>query len=91
MGNYSLLQRIVLTQGSNPKLQADSLPAEPPGKSKNTAVGSLSLLQQIFPEEFTCNAVDTGSILKWGRSAGEGKRRAEIGKGREGKADNTQA
>ena len=28
--------------------QADSLPAEPPGKPKNTGVGSLSLLQQIF-------------------------------------------
>ena len=31
-----------------PTLQADSLPAEPPGKPKNTAVGSLSLLQRIF-------------------------------------------
>ena len=30
------------------ELQADSLPAEPPGKSKKTGVGSLSLLQQIF-------------------------------------------
>ena len=30
-------------------LQADSLPAEPPGKPKNTGVGSLSLLQRIFP------------------------------------------
>ena len=29
-------------------LQVDSLPAEPPGKPKNTGVGSLSLLQQIF-------------------------------------------
>ena len=29
----------------------DSLPAEPPGKSKNTGVGSLSLLQQIFPTQ----------------------------------------
>ena len=28
--------------------QADSLPAEPQGKPKNTEVGSLSLLQQIF-------------------------------------------
>ena len=26
----------------------DSLPAEPPGKPKNTGMGSLSLLQQIF-------------------------------------------
>ena len=29
-------------------LQADSLPAEPEGKPKNTGVGSLSLLQGIF-------------------------------------------
>jgi len=29
-------------------LKADSLPAEPPGKPKNTGVGSLSLLQWIF-------------------------------------------
>ena len=32
----------------SPTLQADSLPAEPPGKPKNTGVGSLYLLQQIF-------------------------------------------
>ena len=31
-----------------PALQADSLPAEPPGKPKNTRVGSLSPLQGIF-------------------------------------------
>ena len=30
-------------------LQMDSLPAEPQGKPKNTGVGSLSLLQGIFP------------------------------------------
>ena len=29
-------------------MQADSLPAEPQGKPKDTEVGSLSLLQQIF-------------------------------------------
>ena len=29
-------------------LQVDSLPSEPPGKPKNTGVGSLSLLQGIF-------------------------------------------
>ena len=28
----------------SPALQADSLPAEPPGKPQNTGVGSLSLL-----------------------------------------------
>ena len=33
---------------SSPTLQVDSLPAEPQGKSKNTGVGSLSLLQWIF-------------------------------------------
>ena len=32
----------------SPALQADSLPAEPQGKPKNTGVGSLSLLQLIF-------------------------------------------
>ena len=29
----------------------DSLPAEPQGKPKNTGVGSLVLLQQIFPTQ----------------------------------------
>ena len=29
-------------------MQADSLPAEPQGKPKNTGVGSLSPLQQVF-------------------------------------------
>ena len=33
----------------SPALQVDSLPAEPPGKPKNTGVGRLSLLQGIFP------------------------------------------
>ena len=32
----------------SPTVQADSLPAELPGKPKNIGVGSLSLLQQIF-------------------------------------------
>ena len=32
----------------SPTLQVDSLPAEPQGKPKNTGVGSLALLQQIF-------------------------------------------
>ena len=32
----------------SPALQADSLPAEPPEKPKNTGVGSLSLLQGIL-------------------------------------------
>ena len=29
-------------------VQADSLPSDPPGKSKNIGVGSISLLQGIF-------------------------------------------
>ena len=32
-------------------MQADSLPSEPPGKPKNTEVGSPSLLQGIFPTQ----------------------------------------
>ena len=36
------------SQSMSPALQADSLPAEAPGKPKNTGMGSLSLLQQIF-------------------------------------------
>ena len=35
----------------SPTLQADSLLAEPRGKHKNTGVGSLSLLQRIFPTQ----------------------------------------
>ena len=34
-----------------PALQANSLPAEPQGKPKNTGVGSLCLLQRIFPTQ----------------------------------------
>ena len=36
------------SQSRSPTLQADSLPAEPQEKPKNTEVGSLSLLQGIF-------------------------------------------
>ena len=35
----------------SPTLQAVSLPAKPPGKPKKTGVGSLSLLQEIFPTQ----------------------------------------
>ena len=35
------------------ELQVDSLPSESPGKPKNTGVGSLSLLQEIFPRNWT--------------------------------------
>ena len=33
----------------SPAWQADSLPADPPGKPKNTGVGCLCLLQGVFP------------------------------------------
>ena len=39
------------SQPRSPTLKADSLSAEPLGKPKNTGVGSLSLLQRIFPTQ----------------------------------------
>ena len=62
------------------RIQVDSLLAAPPGKAKNTGVGSLSLLQGIFPTEeskrvfcivcgfSTSTAGDLGSIPGLGRS-----------------------
>ena len=47
----TLLQGIFPALGikaRSPALRADSLPSEPPGKPKNTGVGSLSLLQGNF-------------------------------------------
>ena len=41
----------VRIESRSPTLQVGSLPAEPQGKPKNTRVGSLSLLQQIFPTQ----------------------------------------
>ena len=35
----------------SPTMRADSLPSEPPGKPKNTGIGSLSLLQGNFPNQ----------------------------------------
>ena len=45
-----------------PALQADSLPAEPPGKPKNTEMGSLCLLQQIFLTHVTEKRTQQGPI-----------------------------
>ena len=42
-------RQILYHEPRSPALQADSLPSEPPGKPKNTEVGSLSLLQGNFP------------------------------------------
>ena len=52
--SYPMLERVLPNPGIEPRspsLQADSLLAEPQGKPKNTEVGSLSLLQQIFPTQ----------------------------------------
>ena len=53
LGSLSLLQGISQPrdQTRSPTLQADSLPAEPPGKAKNTGVGNLPILQRIFPTQ----------------------------------------
>ena len=53
-GCHALLQGNLPNPGIKPRsptLQVDSLPTEPPGKPKNTGVGSLSLLQGIFPTQ----------------------------------------
>ena len=45
----------------SPTLQEDSLPAEPQGKSNNIGMGSLSLLQWIFPTQES----NQGLRFKW--------------------------
>ena len=44
-----------------------TLPAEPPGKPKDTGVGSLSLLQQIFPtqESNQVSCIAGGFFTSW--------------------------
>ena len=49
------------TEPRSPTLQADSLLFEPPGKPKNTGVGSLSLLQEIFLTQES-----NQGLLHWG-------------------------
>ena len=54
VGSLSFLRRNLPNPGIEPRsptLQADSLPAEPQGKLKNTGVGRLSLFQWIFLTE----------------------------------------
>ena len=54
VGSLSLLHGDLPKPGIEPRfpvLQAHSLPSEPPGKPKKTVVGSLSLLQRIFPTQ----------------------------------------
>ena len=54
-GQNTAVGKLFFVQGSSqprsPALQVDSLPAEPQGKPKNTGIGSLSLLQRIFPTQ----------------------------------------
>ena len=48
--------------------QADSLLSEPPGKPSNTGVGSLFLLQRIFPtQELNQGLLHCRQILYWGK------------------------
>ena len=52
MDSLSLLPGNLPDPGMEPRsptLQADSLPAEPPGKSKNTGMGSISLEWVVYP------------------------------------------
>ena len=51
------------SQPSSPILQADSLPAEPQGKPKNTRAGSLSLLQWILTQESNQGILHCRQIL----------------------------
>ena len=68
VGWHAFLQRIFLTQGSNPPLlpllhwQAGSLPLAQPGLPCGSA-----------GKEFACNAGDLGSMPGLGRFPGEGK------------------
>ena len=48
----------------SPAVRADSLPAEPQGKPKNTEVGSLSLLQWIFLTQES-NRLAGGFFTNW--------------------------
>ena len=57
---------IILNPGIEPRspaLQVDSLPAEPQRKPKNSGVGGISLLQQIFPTDPGIERVLPGSGL----------------------------
>ena len=51
-------------ESRSPTLQVDSLPSEPPRKSKNTGVGSLFLLQGNFlTQELDCGLLHCRRIL----------------------------
>ena len=49
LGKNTAMNSLGKNTAMNTALQSDSLPSEPQGKPKNTGLGSLSLLQGIFP------------------------------------------
>ena len=62
VGSFSLLQGNLPNSGIEPRpptLQADSLPAQPQGKPKNTGVGSLSLLHGIVLTQESNRGLDS--------------------------------
>ena len=66
VGSLFLLQGSLPNSGIKSRsraLQADSLPAEPQGKPKNTGVSSLSLLQQIFPTQESNQGLPAGRFF----------------------------
>ena len=64
VGCHALLWGNLPNPGMEPRSQVDSLPSEPPGKSKNTGVGNLPLLQGIFPiQESTRSLLHCRQIL----------------------------
>ena len=70
VGSLSLLQGDLPNAGiehRSPSLQAVPLPAEPQGKPKDIWVGSLSLLQQIFPtqESNQVSCIAGGFFTNW--------------------------
>ena len=54
-------------------IEGDSLPSEPPGKPKNTRVGSLSLLQEIFPTQVSDQGLLHCRWILTSRTTKEGK------------------
>ena len=59
----------------SPALQMDSLPSEPPGKSKNTGVDSQSLLQGILGHAYLPKSLPTTLFLRTTISKYHGKDR----------------
>ena len=58
------VERVALPFSKGSSQPRDSLPAEPQGKHMNTGVGSLSLLQQIFPtQELNWDVLHCGQIF----------------------------